>query len=163
MPDGADPAHYVVPSASICLLCSYFPNLLVVRLQSPTGFDLDGATAWAMARAWPLAEGRHGRGAPSTPLDAETVPPVPNPGSDGSRPIQTSLMLLNVGASPISTPSLVAAFISGLFPALCTLTAVFEDDEDESHGALWEEVGTLLPVMQSLREKRCWAKQGENG
>ncbi|KAJ7699335.1 hypothetical protein B0H17DRAFT_1177129, partial [Mycena rosella] len=161
----ADPAHYVVPSASLRLLCC-FPNLVVLRLQSPAGFDLDDATVWALARAWPrlrilsLTADTDAEHHPSRvsldalcafaqhcpalahlsiTLDAVAVPPVE---AASDRPIQTCLVMLNVAASPISTPSHVAAFISKLFPTLLALIAHTEEEDedgDDGDGALWEQ------------------------
>ncbi|KAJ7092495.1 hypothetical protein B0H15DRAFT_834147 [Mycena belliarum] len=165
---GVDPASYLVPRAALRSLCC-FTELVMVNLQSPTGFDLDDETAWMLARAWPRlrllalkADTAMAHYAPHATLDALrafaqhcpeleslvltfTAIVVP---SESAPPQQTqSLMVqLGVGASPISSAAPVAGFISALFPALRTI--LIEHDRDETQ-ALWDQVGKLLPAVQS--------------
>ncbi|KAJ7104816.1 hypothetical protein C8R44DRAFT_886856 [Mycena epipterygia] len=166
----------------------------MVCLQSPVGFDLDDVTIWEMARAWPqlqiltlTADSTSAHQASRMTLDglrafAQHCPQlghltitltalvVPAFGGIGGapRPQQTRLVWLHVGGSPISTPSQVAGFISGIFPALKNIMSANikpdeddeedEDQDDDNDGERWSEVKRLLLAMQALREEeRCWA------
>ncbi|KAJ6517141.1 hypothetical protein DFH09DRAFT_250004 [Mycena vulgaris] len=134
-------ANYVISGHTLApLFC--FCNLTFVVLQPPVGFDIDDATAWDIARAWPKINflrleaatelhhppsmTLHGLRAFAThcihlstlriTVDASTVPPFDN--SPETRISQHRLEELIFAASPISDPPAVARFLSGLFPAL---------------------------------------------
>ncbi|KAJ7108239.1 hypothetical protein C8R44DRAFT_885003 [Mycena epipterygia] len=158
-PEDDEISHYLIPPASVRSLCC-FNNLVLLCLQSPVGFDLDDATAWEMARAWPkmrmlrLEADRHSAHHPShmtlngvrafaqhcldlaylsLTFTAIDVPPAEG-ASDGPRPRQTCLIALRVGTSPISSPPQVAGFLSGIFPALENILVKDETDADNEEG-----------------------------
>ncbi|KAJ7457000.1 hypothetical protein FB451DRAFT_1510406 [Mycena latifolia] len=168
LPLGADPAHYAVPSAALRpLFC--FSELKMANLQSPAGFDLDDATVWALARSWPRlrllslkADTAAAHCPPRVTLDALrafaqhcpsleslalTLTAVAVPPLDPEVPLppQTSLRILEVGASPIAAAPPVAGFLATLFPELHLVVANADSEEDETLGELWME------VVQSLR------------
>ncbi|KAJ7100558.1 hypothetical protein C8R43DRAFT_846606, partial [Mycena crocata] len=119
-----------------------FVNLTNVILKPPVGFDIDDATAWDMARAWPrldslvLETATDFSHPPSMSLaglrafakhcpkltsltiavDASSVPAFDD--SPETRISQLGLRILDVSTSPISDPPAIARFMSALFPAL---------------------------------------------
>ncbi|KAJ6495905.1 hypothetical protein DFH09DRAFT_1290314 [Mycena vulgaris] len=139
-------ANYVVNGNTLAsLFC--FRHLTIINLTPPVGFDIDDATAWDMACAWPKirklrlgsASGYHPAGMSLQGLrafathckdlsyleitvDASTVPDFDNP-PEASTP-QHALQTFDVPHSPISDPPAVARFLSGLFPNLRTINYV---------------------------------------
>ncbi|KAF7362124.1 hypothetical protein MVEN_00558300 [Mycena venus] len=153
------PPEHLLPNYVInghvlaALFC--FTNLTEVSLAPPVGFDIDDATAWDMARAWPKLIGLHLVAAtdlhhPSSlslrglrafakhcrELSSLTITfNASTPFNDSSEIMilpQTSLTSLDVGTSPITDPSDVAQFMSGLFP-----TIVYIPTQDEWR---WDDV-----------------------
>jgi hypothetical protein len=152
-------ANYVITGPELSTLFC-FGNLTDVSLRPPVGFDIDDATAWEMARAWPklqslvldsASELSHRPGMSLLGLkafanhcpalvtlhisfDASTVPPFDN--SPESRISRKRLTSLDVASSSISDPPTVARFISGLFPELVEISTVREwrwEDDDREH------------------------------
>ncbi|KAJ7788929.1 hypothetical protein B0H14DRAFT_3575436 [Mycena olivaceomarginata] len=156
-----------------------FGNLTEITLEPPVGFDIDDETVADMARAWPKLKSRcliassdlhH----PSSMLlnglcvfanhcyeltyltiafDASTVPPFDD--SSVTAVSQSSLTSLDVGASPMIHPSLVAQFLSRLFPNLAIIRTLNEwcrdDEENISENPVehaqytrWEQVQIAL-------------------
>ncbi|KAJ7878350.1 hypothetical protein B0H14DRAFT_3435621 [Mycena olivaceomarginata] len=134
-PEDDNIADYMILGGAVQRL-SCFVNLVLVSLQSPFGFDLDDATASALASAWPqlriltLSADR-----PHCPrlshltigLTAVTVP-LANFGG----PRQRCLRWLNVGVSPIAAPSQVATFLSAIFPGLQVVISANTSEESEA-------------------------------
>ncbi|KAJ7471654.1 hypothetical protein B0H11DRAFT_1365533 [Mycena galericulata] len=131
-----------------------FANLEVVSLTHPVGFDIDDATASAMARAWPhirsllltsesyahipsgvTLEGIYAFARPCPHLrslgmtfDARVVPNgIPQQEKDTVS--QRTLRSLAVAASPMCNPDSVAKFLSEIFPKLKYLHTFYEDFE----------------------------------
>ncbi|KAF7358900.1 hypothetical protein MSAN_01230300 [Mycena sanguinolenta] len=93
---------------------------------------------------------------------------IPELGPDlGTRPVsQSALRNLDVGKSPITSPSLhVARYVSDLFPSVSELTTnrtyCKNDDPEEledhaeaiAHHRLWMEVADQLPSLKATREE----------
>jgi hypothetical protein len=75
-----------------------------------------------------------------------------------------TLTSLSVGDSPIESPALVAAFLSGLFPSIDSIT--FDCDwrdpggdpeEATDDGKMWDEVERLLKISSKVRIAMAWA------
>ncbi|KAJ7847738.1 hypothetical protein B0H14DRAFT_3867403 [Mycena olivaceomarginata] len=156
-PTGDGLANYVIDGSIFgALFC--FANLTKITLAPPAGFNLDDATAWDMARAWPKLESLRlttgtDRPHPSSmtllglrafakhcheltsltiTFDATTVPPLDD--SPEATVSQSRLSSLDVGTSPISDPFTVAQFMSGLFLNMENIATfnewIWEDVED---------------------------------
>ncbi|KAJ7666770.1 hypothetical protein DFH06DRAFT_1184723 [Mycena polygramma] len=142
-------ADYVVNGRLLApLFC--FQNITYVQLKAPVGFDLDDATAWDMARAWPRIKflqldastelhhptsmTLHGIRAFAKycedlvslkiTVNATTVPPFDR--SPETRLSQQNLRTFDVSGSPISDQYNVARFLSALFPCLVEITTLYE-------------------------------------
>jgi len=167
-----------------------FANLTKIILAPPVGFNIDDATAWDIARAWPKlkiltltaatdlhhppgmslhglqAFAKHCRELTSLMItfDASTVPPR----DDSPDPIisQFSLTSLDVDTSPITDPTAVAQFTSGLFPNLANIwthdnwiwdevdiQAILMDD-GVAYGQFtrWKKVEAMLPKSKGATE-----------
>ncbi|KAJ7666768.1 hypothetical protein DFH06DRAFT_251102 [Mycena polygramma] len=142
-----------------------FQNLTSVHLTPSTGFDIDDAAAWDMARAWPqitflrmttcctelghrTSMTLHGLRAFAKhcanlnklciTVDASAVPAFD--GSPETRLSQRALGTFEVAESPISEPAAVARFLSALFPCLAEIDTVDEWRwEDYPDGAADDE------------------------
>jgi hypothetical protein len=156
-PAGDGLANYVIDGSILgALFC--FANLTKITLAPPAGFNLDDATAWDMARAWPkleslcLATGTdrphpssmtllglrafakhcHELASLTITFDATTVPPLDD--SPEATVSQSRLSSLDVGTSPISDPFTVAQFMSRLFLNMENIATfnewIWEDVED---------------------------------
>ncbi|KAJ6495904.1 hypothetical protein DFH09DRAFT_1002248 [Mycena vulgaris] len=157
--------NYLISGHALApLFC--FLNLTTLVLRPPVGFNIDDATAWDIARAWPklkslaleAASGVHhptsmtlvGLRAFAThckdltyltiTFDASTVPPFDH--SPEAMISHHRLRTLGVSASPISDAPDVARLISDLFPSvvqIITLTESrgIEDEMDEDIPEAW--------------------------
>ncbi|KAJ7161754.1 hypothetical protein C8R46DRAFT_904631 [Mycena filopes] len=154
------------------------PKIQVLKFVSQLGVYLDDTFVAAMALAWPSLQSPsiYGRQPnpirPFTPtimgllplsrccpqlrvlqlvVDATSLR-MDDP-SRSPRVLQTALSSLKILNSPITSPSMVAEFLSSVFPALSKLTA---------HGttkAQWEQVSELMPIYARIRadERRLGA------
>ncbi|KAJ6495863.1 hypothetical protein DFH09DRAFT_1448337 [Mycena vulgaris] len=165
IPQPATIANYLINGHALATLFC-FVNLTVLVLRPPVGFDIDDATAWDIARAWPKltsltleaaselhhptsmtlvglrAFATHCKGLAhlNITLDASTVPPFDN--SPETKISHHQLTRLGVAASPISDAPNVARFISDLFSSavqIITLTQSrgIEDEMDEEIPYAW--------------------------
>ncbi|KAJ6491971.1 hypothetical protein C8R45DRAFT_190055 [Mycena sanguinolenta] len=164
-----------------------FTNVTSVRITS-LGFDMDDQGMKELARAWPqlrvlglgfagmnddtelqprfslrslsvLAQHCPALAELNLTLDA-TVVPEPDP----TIVPQLALRYFGVGRSPITSTSLVAEFISALFPSLAQIRTFgdgFIDDadspldlqpEDTAYHHLWTEVAAQIPIIAATRE-----------
>ncbi|KAJ6545917.1 hypothetical protein DFH09DRAFT_1508912, partial [Mycena vulgaris] len=165
IPQPATITNYLINGHALApLFC--FVNLIMLVLRPPVGFDIDDATAWDIARAWPkltsltleaASELHHPTSMTlvglrafaayckdlaylTITLDASTVPPFDN--SPETKISHHQLTTLVVAASPISDAPNVARFISDLFPSvvqIITLTESrgIEDEMDEEIPYAW--------------------------
>jgi hypothetical protein len=103
-------------------------------------------------------------------LDANVVPAGPHPSPRGPRVRQMNLKYLTLWASPIESPSLVAHFLSSIFPCLrdidvCHEHGLDEAEEEELHREgrsryhKWVEVAKLVPLLAAARsdEEVFWS------
>ncbi|KAJ7617651.1 hypothetical protein DFH06DRAFT_1364343 [Mycena polygramma] len=159
----------------------YFPHLTSLTLQIPGGFDLDDASAFDIARAWPnlrnldlipdevvpgdrrttlaalyiFADNCAGLESLAIEFNALTIP-ARNRDKLGSH---SRLTNLRVGHSPIGDPIAVGSFISSVFPQLSELyprTIYQEDDFGWEEDALhfyerWETVRDSVLVRPNLK------------
>ncbi|KAJ7720081.1 hypothetical protein DFH07DRAFT_1009021 [Mycena maculata] len=168
---GAAISEYLITGHELAALFC-FANLVDVCLVPAIGFDIDDATAWDMARAWPNLQSLklytatefchlssmtlHGlRGLAkycqalkhlAVTFDASMVPPTDD--SPETRISQSSLVLLNVGAGAITDSATVARFLSDLFPNLETVA---------THGAeRWEYTQDVPDEMAAHAHNILW-------
>ncbi|KAF8994461.1 hypothetical protein BDQ17DRAFT_1366810 [Cyathus striatus] len=162
-----------------------FPNLSQITITATGGLDFaDPIMAKEMAGSWKKAEYLelqtllfNGTNSPSkiTLLDlipfAENCPKLARLGLplDASDPPQldeeylhcreaqeSELSQLLVGNSPIKNPTLVAATLSGIFPALKHIGAIGEHADGTNHKA-WKQVEELMEVFCAVRkQERSW-------
>ncbi|KAF7356448.1 hypothetical protein MVEN_00977900 [Mycena venus] len=145
MPAPAGPiANYVI-NRDILAMLFCFSNLTTLALTPPVGFDIDDATAWDIARAWPKLEvlcldaatelhhssrislgglcafAKHCKDLTNLTItfDASSVPPLGN--STENVISQSSLVFLGTNKSQIIDPVAVASFLSKLFPHLSVI------------------------------------------
>ncbi|KAJ6476210.1 hypothetical protein C8R45DRAFT_934823 [Mycena sanguinolenta] len=160
------------------ILCPLFAftNLIDVSLSHPVGMDLDDVLVREMARAWPRIESlelppaRFHRIHPHVTLhgiyafaqhcprlrmlhlafDATAVPEIQV--GTNEKVSQRSLDKLNVAHSPIRESTLVAKFLSKIFPELDTIRTLYSqlaawrfDPELEAFHKIWKQVEAALP------------------
>ncbi|KAJ7045267.1 hypothetical protein C8F04DRAFT_1174231 [Mycena alexandri] len=171
----------------------HFTNLTSVELRPPTGIDVADEDVLALAEAWPHLEHLflRTRSAAHPPratlrsllhlaehcgklatleliVDASTVPAIER-SEHKARILHYALRHWTVGApSLISSPIQVARFLSGIFPALDSISVYsdnYDEDDDGSDTDMhscWDEVGTVLPICHEMREEeRFWIHQGQ--
>ncbi|KAF7356450.1 hypothetical protein MVEN_00978100 [Mycena venus] len=178
-------AHYVINRDVLATLFC-FTNLTEVSLSPPVGFDIDDATAWDLARAWPRLTSLYlgtatelqypssmtlgGLRAFAThckdlnnlviAFNASTVPPIDN----SSIISQSSLILLDTNKSPINDPVAVARFISALFPNLAIIHTYLDwiieqpagEDEDDEAAQARLLSARWKEVESKLPGKQKW-------
>lgn len=173
---------YVLTREAVLPLLT-FPALVNLSLQPFFGLDLDDATVHEMAASWPTLEvlelGAE-RAVPSPPrttlrslvylaehcphlhslqLPVNATDPVPR----FSRPRKAMppyrLAYLHTGPSPVTTPALVAAFLSNSFASIG-----FGHRPDTDANRPWNEVSRLFKIFRSVRaaEMRCWTSEEES-
>jgi hypothetical protein len=145
------PSNYLVDGPILATLFC-FGNLIEITLEPPVGFDIDDKTVADMVRAWPKLKSlclmassdlhhplEHVAEWPlrfRQPLLRANLPHYRLRRFDDSSVTavsQSSLTSLDVGASPMIHPSLVAQFLSRLFPNLAIIRTLNEwrwDDEE---------------------------------
>ncbi|KAG5640326.1 hypothetical protein DXG03_009215 [Asterophora parasitica] len=151
-----------------------FHNLTYSKLETPLGFDLDDTDVEEMAKAWPHLNKLHLKGSihedfhPRMTLASlkslaqhcrhlakvyiridATQPYVP---ATPMAPIipHRSLTTLDVGRSPIEDPTMVATFLSDLFPCLGPGDIMHGYWRDELNNALaWSEVRSTLVAVRA--------------
>ncbi|KAJ7658683.1 hypothetical protein DFH06DRAFT_1130973 [Mycena polygramma] len=136
-----------------------FGDLVQVSLKIPGGFDLDDATAAAVAQAWPNIRAlclapAEGRGARCTTLAAlvvfaENCPKLESlalefnalevPVVSRGVPLQTALTTLCTGHSPIAEPMEVASYLATIFPRLSLVKARRIVSVDVDGGPVWAD------------------------
>ncbi|KAF8218381.1 hypothetical protein K438DRAFT_25811 [Mycena galopus ATCC 62051] len=152
-----------------------YTNITEVSLWAPAGFELDDAIVADMARAWPhirrlklSASDTHiqptvtlgsllyfARHCPTLAflhlaLNATTIPKLQS-GTGAERVQQLCLQILYLPSSPITSSTLVAVFLSNVFPNLDQVGGVPNN---------WRAVGEALPGLRLARaEERSWAAQ----
>ncbi|KAF7362748.1 hypothetical protein MVEN_00624300 [Mycena venus] len=164
----------------------HFENLASLELCPPTGIDVDDDAIRSMAKAWPRLEilslTSRARAHPlrttlrsllslaqHCPLlehlemgvNATDVPNIDF--TSRRRVINYNLVEWDVGDSRLSSPLLVARFLSGLFPELKYISTemqdkwVFDDGVADILRMLWREVEGALPICRDMRdEERYW-------
>ncbi|KAJ7743368.1 hypothetical protein B0H16DRAFT_1422944 [Mycena metata] len=185
-------AYEILPATLRPLLM--FPNLSSFTISSPFSVSLDNDFIDAMSIAWPKIETISFRGSTTTSrpilsalstfalrcphlryleleFDASTVPQGPHPPTQAPHVRQTRLVALDVGDSPIESPTRVAHFLSATFPDLQDITAnrtqdLTEEEEEldqTGHSAYhkWREVEKLVPLLAAARseEETFWMAQ----
>ncbi|KAJ7118394.1 hypothetical protein C8R44DRAFT_982959 [Mycena epipterygia] len=157
VPAQDDIPHYLVSGDALRPLFA-FSNLVSLALHSPVRFDIDDATAWLMAPAWPRltsltintvtsishppsltlyglsAFARHCPALNNLEIlfDARHIPPFDRTTEIWS--FQQHLECLYVGASPLQNPASVASFLSGIFAGPVDIdTSLFGDNGDILH------------------------------
>ncbi|KAJ6564713.1 hypothetical protein B0H19DRAFT_1141785 [Mycena capillaripes] len=137
-----------------------FANLTFVLLKSPGAFDFDNAFVSSLTQAWPLVETLHlltafplrkpkatlaciryfTRCRHLQTLEITVDCSVPVPATDltradsGSLRLTNHLTALNVGFSPISTPTLpVVRFIADIFPHLQRIESVWDIGDTDNY------------------------------
>ncbi|KAJ7105967.1 hypothetical protein C8R44DRAFT_745618 [Mycena epipterygia] len=150
-----------------------FSNLTSLTLHAPVGFDIDDATAWLMAPAWPQLTNLYMDTATSVihppsltlrglsafarhcPLlkrlgmvfDGRHVPPI-----DDTAEIRISLDYFHVGASPVYDPLSVATFISAIFGDDIAISSLVLDDEGNNTLDDWD------PDAEIFEHYEMWRK-----
>ncbi|KAJ7495550.1 hypothetical protein FB451DRAFT_1478478 [Mycena latifolia] len=157
-----------------------FGNMVSVELHQCSGFDLDDADIFDMARAWPRLEFLALIGylalkprvtvqglyafAQQCPnldylaimVDATVVVPEPRVGSVS----QDTLRTLSVSRSPIQVPNAVVAFLSAIFPRVNVDSDFYYEDpgsEELEYRDRWAE------VKQSLKDFRAQKNLDQGG
>ncbi|KAJ7084559.1 hypothetical protein B0H15DRAFT_989223 [Mycena belliarum] len=157
--------NYVVSPTTLHTLFR-FTNLTTIVLKPYFGFDLNDTVVSELARAWIQVESLsvgfsydcHSTFATQATLvglqaiathcsrlenldfcfNAKRVPPLETTNA------QTMLHTFDVRCSPISSPKVVAKFLSTLFPNLTSLSYGCTADESNPVDACWKEVRRLL-------------------
>ncbi|KAJ7509471.1 hypothetical protein B0H11DRAFT_1959752 [Mycena galericulata] len=164
-----------------------FHHLVCVSLLPSTGLDIDDDAVLAMAEAWrrleelKLRSRIRGRPPRTTlrsltvlaeycpwlsslelSIDASTIPELD---WCRARIQQFNLSEWDVADSIISSALPVAAFISGIFPELGTISTATQDADSHDTGVavvlrkLWKEVDTAFPVCCAMRdEEERWER-----
>ncbi|KAJ6580564.1 hypothetical protein DFH09DRAFT_295115 [Mycena vulgaris] len=160
-----------------------FTNLAVLSIRIAGGYELDDATVYDMARAWPHIEEIYLQADVYSPrkgtlrglaalaehcpnlhtlelcLDASTIPELIIP--PGHRLLQGSLVSLDMSYSPISDAFSVARFLSSIFVNLKEVVADYDYREEagpalvlaRDYSQRWTQVGTMLPGLGEVREE----------
>ncbi|KAJ7110701.1 hypothetical protein C8R43DRAFT_1139272 [Mycena crocata] len=168
--------RYILGPRTLASLLT-FSSLVKVLLHPCFGFDLDDATIHQMATSWPCLEILELGGERDTPrrprttlrsivylaehcpqlhslqLAVDATDPVPRFSRQRKTRPQHMLSYFHTGPSPISSPPLVAAFLSNVFAAIA-----FGHRPDTDANRPWTEVARLFQVFRSVRaaESRCW-------
>ncbi|KAJ7083484.1 hypothetical protein C8R44DRAFT_862465 [Mycena epipterygia] len=155
-------------------------NLINLSLQPFFGLDLDDETIHQMAAAWPYLEtlelggeramprppratlrcliylAEHCVNLNSLQIAVDATDPVPRLSRPRKTKPRNALTYLNTGPSPITSPALVAAFLSNNFAAIA-----FGRRSDTDADRPWNEVSHLFQVFRSVRaaEARCWSSE----
>jgi hypothetical protein len=187
--DGPPEADELTPTVLRPLLA--FSNLRQLKLLAP-GFRLNNAFIEDMSMAWQKIEcltlyptmrdaatnlggsvtiaalSSFARNCPrlndlSLLFDATVVPQGPHPSPNGPRIRQTKLTSFRVYSSPIDSPSLVAHFLSSIFPELRDIQASYYPQVLEARERLetWKEVKKQVPFLAAARsdEEAFWTAQ----
>ncbi|KAF8994457.1 hypothetical protein BDQ17DRAFT_1430991 [Cyathus striatus] len=167
-----------------------FPNLRHITIRPARGFDFtDSIMAKEIAGSWKKAEHLTLQARPFTratspskftlldlipfaencpkliflglPLDASNPPRIDEENLPCSRARETKLSQLLVGDSPVKNPALVAATLSGIFPALKRIKTIEEQESgsnaDGADHKAWKQVEELLQVFDAVRkQERSW-------
>ncbi|KAJ7679540.1 hypothetical protein DFH06DRAFT_512352, partial [Mycena polygramma] len=189
--------QYLLTSRALGRLAC-FVGMKTLSIMSPVGFDLDDATLTRLSTAWPDLETLSLANYTTNPqpqnsimsvivfaqcpklrslrieFDADPLVSINPTRSTDARVLQTTLAVLDVGASPISSSAPVARILSGFFPDLGTIRTVRDSEDNESpeevaqHAAaienhrLWKQVEEHIPqFVEARKEEQAWAHSCE--